>query len=146
MTERTKINVNLDRRAINVNLQKRQINSQLGYRDLVINQVTGVFRIEKDFTFEDVVDGYLDLGNIPADKRVYDTVLIISTAFDGTTTITIGDIVAQARLMSIAQNDPSNANVYSVEGHVEYSALTLLKMFFSGTPTAGEGTAIIYYS
>ena len=107
--------------------------------------VSGADRLELDFTFEDVPDGSISFGFIPALKRVYNTVLIIQTAFDALT-VTIGDDDAQARLMTIAENNPAIENIYSVENHVEYDALTELKIYLTGNPTIGAGTAIIYYS
>jgi hypothetical protein len=109
-----------------------------------VNTVRG--RLEKSFTFEDFEDLSLEIGNIPAGKRVMKAVLVIQTAFNEGAKITIGDDDAEGRLMSYNQNNPLVSNYYVTEQEVKYLVTTPIKIYFPyGNPTSGEGVAIIYY-
>lgn len=99
-----------------------------------------------EFDSGDVAAGSLEIGRVPALSRIFRAVLEIATPFDGATLITVGDEAGQARLMTNTDNDPGRAGSYVVEPDFAYPSETDLKLFFpSGSPTIGQGRAIIYY-
>ncbi len=98
------------------------------------------------FTYSDVISGSKFLGNCPVNKIVSDADIIINSIFDNNTTITVGDASAQARLMEIADNFPDTAKTYETEPNYQYATLTGLYLYFTGTPTQGDGKAIIHLS
>ena len=98
-----------------------------------------------DFDFNDISSGSLVAGTILAGYIAREVLLEITTPFDGGVQITIGDSVAQARLMAIADNDPTTADGYIVPNHYEYGSDTEVRVYFpGGSPTIGVGRAIIY--
>jgi hypothetical protein len=114
--------------------------------NIIIKEISGAGRIESSFDFDDVNIGIKSIGFIPSGRRIVKSDLIIETEFDGNTTINIGDDDAEGRLINAQQNSPGIADTYSVESNILFTALTELKMFFTGSPTQGTGTIIIYYS
>jgi len=98
------------------------------------------------FSSSDVISGSKFIGNCPVNKIVSDADIIINSEFDNNTTITIGDASAQARLMGIADNFPDSLSTYETEPNYQYLLLTGLYLYFSGTPTQGDGKAIIHLS
>lgn len=111
--------------------------------DYLVQNITGAAKLEIDFDKDDVLAGEILVGAVTA-KRIYMVSLVIDTAFDGSTTISVGTDAAQGQLMVLADNDPTEVNLYRTQPEVEYAVLTSLKGFFTGTPTVGNGTIIIY--
>lgn len=102
-------------------------------------------RIEADFDHSDVAGGSVVIGNVPGGKRVQHCDLQIDVAFDGGTTITVGDATAQGRIMTATDNDPGFVARYHEEPDHEYLTTTELRVWFpSGAPTVGSGTAVLY--
>jgi hypothetical protein len=100
-----------------------------------------------DFDYTDVSGGSLSLGNCPDNISVATVSLIIDTVFNGSTTITVGDSVAQGRLMVVADNDPAELGTFRRDVDYLYSAETELFIFFpSGAPTQGQGKIFVYLS
>lgn len=99
----------------------------------------------KDFSWADVALGSMSLGICPSGHLVDKTVIEIKTAFNGGVQMTVGDVVAQGRLMVIADNKPNVANHYEVNNSFEYVADTEIFIFFpGGIPTIGIGRVIVY--
>jgi hypothetical protein len=99
----------------------------------------------KSFSWSDVAGGNLLLGTCPAGYLVDKTIVHIQTEFDGNVQITVGDMVAQARLQAIADNAPSAAGYYEVNNSYEYVAQTDIYVFFpGGSPTVGQGRVLVY--
>ncbi len=94
----------------------------------------------------DVLAGSKFIGSIPGPAVVQSVALIIDTAFDGGTTITAGDATITDRLMTAIQNMPAVIDTYRNDSDSEYTATTTsLNLYFTGTPTVGSGTAIVYF-
>lgn len=98
-----------------------------------------------DFDWTNVSGGSISIGFCPKDGVIPEVVLIINSVFDGGLEITVGDIVAQGRLMVVADNKPGTAARYKNDTDYQYSIRTELFVFFpSGTPTTGNGRVIVY--
>jgi hypothetical protein len=100
------------------------------------------------FDYSDVNLGYKLIGTIPANRKITDILFSISTEFDGSATCSLGDDIAQARLM--LESDNSLHSLYSSEltPHYSYVSDTIIKLFFSVVtpPTIGGGSVFIYYT
>jgi hypothetical protein len=114
--------------------------------NIIIKEISGAGRIEGSFDFDDVNIGFKSIGFIPSGRRIVKSDLIIETEFDGLTSINIGDDDAQGRLINAQQNNPGIANTSSIENNILYSVLTEIRAYFTGLPSQGAGTIIIYYS
>lgn len=98
-----------------------------------------------DFAWSDVISGFVPLGFCPAGGIIPEVVMSVSSAFNGGLQITVGDAVAQGRLMVVKDNDPEMVANYKNDVDYEYTAHTELFVFFpSGTPTTGNGRVIVY--
>jgi hypothetical protein len=114
--------------------------------NIIIKEISGAGRIESSIDFQDVLNGSKSIGFIPSNRRIIKSDLIIGIEFDGLTSINIGDDDAQGRLINAEQNSPGIADTYSIENNILYSALTEIKAYFTGIPSQGSGTIILYYS
>ena len=98
-----------------------------------------------DFSWTDFVAGRVSLGVCPAERVIPEVALCIFTAFDGGAQLTVGDVAAQGRLMTAAENSPDNVALYKKDVDYEYAAETEIFIFFpAGTPTTGSGRIIAY--
>jgi len=76
---------------------------------------------------------------------VSEVVIAITDPFDGATTITVGDALAQGRFSAVADNFPAYAEKYVTDPHHLYTSDTEILIYFpSGTPTQGTGEVIVY--
>ena len=102
--------------------------------------------INADFSFADV-PGSISIGTCPAGMVVSEVAIIITDPFDGSTTITVGDALAQGRFFAVADSFPAYAEPYATNPHHEYAVDTEILIYFpSGTPTQGTGEVIVYLS
>jgi hypothetical protein len=115
--------------------------------NLTINTTGGgTARLELAFSFADTDGLSLLIGQIPV-SRVFKARLDIDEAFDAGIYFTIGDEVAQGRIMYAAQINAQLANSYIAEPDVLYDEATNIKIYFGGgEATVGSGRIIIYYS
>ncbi len=91
----------------------------------------------------------LMLGTCPAGRVVVNVMIAIMTPFDGASpSLTIGDDADNSRLMTAAENDPTNADLYVATPLHEYVASTYMKLWITpgGGASAGTGTVFITYS
>jgi hypothetical protein len=101
--------------------------------------------LEVDFAFADVAGGSLSLGDCDAGFTVLKAVVNILTAFNNGVTITVGDAVAQGRLMTASDINTAKVGMYDADSHYKYPAKTELFIYFpSGTPNQGSGKVIVY--
>ncbi len=103
-----------------------------------------VGKIEISFSQTDFGGGSKALGSVPAGKRVWAAVIIVNEVFNAGT-LTIGDASAHSRLMAATANYLTQAGIYEVNPQHLYSAETPIKLWFSGSPVSGSGTAIIFF-
>lgn len=99
--------------------------------------------------FFDVADFPTDvsIGTIEAGRTVEKVVVEILTPFDSSVGLTVGEDVAQARLMAAADNRPGRAGEYMRESGYLCPTNTTFKLYFTGTaPTAGAGRVLIYHA
>jgi len=97
-----------------------------------------------DFTHVDL-PGPLLIGEVPAGHIVKNTVVWIREAFDGGLEITVGDLLAQARLQTTADNQAEYVDHFNVNNVHEYETNTDVYVFFpTGTPTTGRGRVIVF--
>ncbi len=98
------------------------------------------------FTFNDVSPGgSILLGVIPAGIAVSEVAVRIHNAFDGGTTITVGDAGGTARLMTAIQNNPTVEKDYKRDVDYKYPAETSIYVYFpTGIPTTGSAEVFVY--
>jgi hypothetical protein len=86
--------------------------------------------------------------NIPAGARILTIGLQIGTAFDDpSATIKIGDAGQDDRLMTVAQNVPSEIGEYESNPIYQYvSATNILLTISPGTSTQGSGVVIVEFN
>jgi hypothetical protein len=97
------------------------------------------------FNFNDVLAGSKVVGTINGDPNVVQAVsLVIDTDFDGATTIEVGDAGDNGRLMADIDNIPTVIDTYINTSDEIYAAPTELSLYFTGAPSQGSGTVIIY--
>lgn len=102
-------------------------------------------RLLADFDWTDVAGGSVVLGTVKGRFVIAEAVVIIDYPFDGGLQITVGDAIAQGRIMTASENMPSVAARYKKDTDLEYLDTTELLVFFpSGTPTTGSGRVIVY--
>jgi len=88
----------------------------------------------------------LILLTVPALATILSVNLLIETAFDVPTTITVGDADVPARLMSSVQNNPLEIGAYDVQPDFEYPDLTTLVLLIDAPgATAGAGRILLTY-
>jgi hypothetical protein len=104
-------------------------------------------RKEITFDYTDTSELSKAIGSIPAGLSIHKLRLDILTAFEAGIFFTIGDVVAQGRLMTAAQNNPQAVHSYIAEPDYAYATATNVKIYFGGgEATVGSGRIIIYYS
>jgi hypothetical protein len=103
----------------------------------------GLYKI---FTHLDIVGGKVDLGPAPDGTIISEVSLAVTVAFNAGLLMTIGDDLAQGRLLTAAQNKPSTPNIYKRDVDYRYSPGAQLNLYVTGVATQGEGAAIIYMS
>jgi hypothetical protein len=133
---------------INVEVVDELVNIEMNDISNITYNVTGAGILTTTFTKTDAtLHGYKLIGEIPTGKRVTQCVLNITTAFNGSTQITVGDAVAQGRLMASSNTEPAVVQKVVMGVHdVVYASKTKLYIYFPvGIPTTGAGTIIIYY-
>ena len=98
------------------------------------------------FSFNDVSPGTnILLGIVPQGVAVEEVALVINEAFDGGVEISIGDSVAQARLMTKHQNNPAVTFDYKRDVDYRYTVETEIYVYFiTGNPTQGSAEVFVY--
>jgi hypothetical protein len=85
------------------------------------------------------------LGSVKAGMVVPEVSLRIVDAFDGGTTISVGDSAIHARLMLVTDNFASVPSNYESDPNYRYlNDLDLYIYFPSGIPSVGSGEVIVY--
>ncbi len=98
-----------------------------------------------DFGVLDVIAGEKTIGTIGAPHAIQSVSVIINTAFNGATTMEVGDSLDNDRLMTTADNTPSIISTYNVNSAIIYTGSTETKIYFTGAPTTGTGRVIVYF-
>lgn len=93
----------------------------------------------------------LTLGNLSASTKPMQVMVNVTTAYDGTSTLTVGDDSSNSRLMSTSYVDLSETGVYVTNPSYVYSnasdAVNTLKVYQSqGTSTQGAATVYVTYA
>jgi hypothetical protein len=101
--------------------------------------------ISASFSFNDIASLSKLIGSIPKASEIQSVMVLINSPFDGNTTISVGDDSNNAILMDTISNIPTIANKYRNDSDVLYSADTNIKLYFTGTPTTGQGSVIVYF-
>ena len=87
------------------------------------------------------------VGTVPAGARVIKVSIDVTTAWDATETIVLGDAGLTSRLMVDTANDPEQAFIFSTDIDYVYAGATVVNATISSanTPAAGAATAIVQY-
>jgi hypothetical protein len=93
----------------------------------------------------------LTLGNLSASSKPMQVMVNVTTAYDGTSTLTVGDDNGNSRLMSTTYVDLSETGVYVTNPSYVYTnasdAGNTLKVYQSqGTSTQGAATVYVTYA
>jgi hypothetical protein len=100
----------------------------------------------RTFTHADIVGGKVALGPASDGTIISEVSLAVTVAFNAGLLMTIGDDLAQARLMTAVQNKPNATNIYKRDVDYRYSPGAELNLYVTGAATQGEGAVIIYMS
>lgn len=85
--------------------------------------------------------------DVPANARVRDAWLEVTSVYDAGTTIKIGTAVAADAFQTLSQNKPTVLGTYSVEQDVAFGGSAgKVKVAVGGSPLAGAGVVIVRYS
>jgi hypothetical protein len=96
--------------------------------------------------------GNVTLGNVSATSRPAHVSVTVDTAFDGSTTMNIGDDGDNSRLMADSYIDLSTTGTYTVSPSYVYSGVdsdannTIKAYVVAGTSTQGSATVVVTYS
>ena len=96
--------------------------------------------------------GNVTLGNVSATSRAAEVVVDVTTAFDGSSTINIGDDGDNDRLMADAYIDLSAIGTYTVTPKIVYTGVdsasnnTIKAYVVAGTSSTGVATIMVTYS
>lgn len=85
------------------------------------------------------------IGRLSAGFTVFLIIIDVVTAFDGSTTMTIGEDSAQGNLVTTSQVFMNLVGTYGIEINHKYTTLTDIKTFFTGSPTVGSANITIFY-
>ena len=96
--------------------------------------------------------GNVTLGNVSATSRPAHVSVTVDTAFDGSTTMNIGDDGNNSRLMADSYIDLSTVGTYTVSPSFVYSGVdsdannTIKAYVVAGTSSQGSATILVTYS
>jgi hypothetical protein len=95
--------------------------------------------------------GTVELGDVSSGSRPLSVVVNVTTAFDGTASVTIGDDNDNSRLMSSAYTDLTETSTFVTNPDYVYTnaldADNMLKVYVTqGTSTQGSATIVVSYS
>lgn len=99
--------------------------------------------LSTSISVEDVNTGQKAIGTVTAGATVIFAGVSIGTEFDGGVSLTIGDIDAQGRLVVASSVNCALSGVYIFFPYVSYEEDTDISVFFTGTPTRGQGSVFV---
>lgn len=107
----------------------------------------GLLHIEESFGFVDVNEP-LVIGVGQDGRKAVLVTVSVTEEFDGDLQLTVGTDAAQAILMTLTENDPSQLGSYSKETNLDTGPADIFKAFFSfsSPPTSGAATITILYN
>jgi len=84
---------------------------------------------------------------VPAGARIIKTSVDVTTAWNVTETVAIGDAALTNRLMVDTANDPEFVSIYSTDNDYVYAAITTINATVTSAngPAAGAATVIVQY-
>lgn len=87
------------------------------------------------------------VGSIPINSTVQSVSLVITSAFNNTTIVELGDDGLFNRLMTVGENQPEVMNKYQSFPDYKYLVTTDIKLrfYYSSAPTTGSLTVYVYY-
>jgi hypothetical protein len=110
-----------------------------------ISSLTGALRIIR-YVLDNSAQQDSD-SQIPANARILEAMLIITTAYSGGATISIGNTATADLFMGTTQNSPQVLKTWTVEQDTDQGgSATVVRTTVSNTPAAGAGVAIVKYS
>lgn len=85
------------------------------------------------------------LENVKAGASVLKAIVKVTTPFDGSATLTIGEAGNTSNIATAAEIDLQTAGTYIAECFVEYSVATDVIAYLGGTPTVGAASIELGY-
>ena len=83
---------------------------------------------------------------VPANARIYDCIVEITTPYSAGATISVGRVGSVSLCQATTDNDALTAGEYSVEQDTAWGATTLVvRTTIAGAPAAGAGVVIVNY-
>lgn len=87
------------------------------------------------------------VAELPANNRVFEAILIVTTPYSGGATISIGTTADADAFMLTTQNKPQTAKTYSVEqDNTVGGSDSVVRTTIAGAPAAGAGVVIVKFS
>lgn len=86
-------------------------------------------------------------ATLPANARVWEILLSVTTPYSAGATITIGHTGSATAFHATTDNDAETAGDYLVKGDiVAHTSASTVQVAVAGTPVAGAGTCTVLYS
>lgn len=88
------------------------------------------------------------VGTVGSGTRVVNVTVEVTTPFDGTAAITVGDSGSNNRLMTVDESDLQSAGTYLSMPSYQYSssAETVINVYYSGSATTGAALVTLTYA
>lgn len=103
----------------------------------------GASSLEITFSHTDFASLSKNIGTSIASANVQEIRLIITSPFDSGS-ITVGDDLDSDRLMISSDSDLGFAATFISQPDHDYSVDTMLKVYFSGSPSTGEARLVVF--
>lgn len=85
--------------------------------------------------------------SIPANARVLEVRLAISTPYSPGATVSLGRAGSTSLIQAVTDNDPQSANTYTLPQDTDWGAAALpVRATVAGAPAAGAATILVSYS
>lgn len=84
--------------------------------------------------------------SVPANARIFETILQVTTEYSAGTTISIGDATTADKFMGTGQNKPQKVDFYSVEQDTDKGTAGVVRVAIAGAPAAGAGVVVVKFA
>ena len=109
-------------------------------------------RSEQNITMAAIItpssNSVVNLGTVGQNTRAVEVSVAVTSAFDGTFELSIGDSVSNSRLMAMTENDLSTVGNYLSSPVYEYpsGADTPVNIYLTGTATVGSASVVVTFA
>jgi hypothetical protein len=116
--------------------------------EIITGGSSGASKIETPYTWSDYATGSIVVGVVPIGRTVQSVMLFVDVAFDGGVGFTVGDAGGTARFFTLADNSPTQTELYVTDSGHTYGSNTEVRLYMVGgvPPTVGSGRVIVFFS